>query len=171
MAASRRKETVYLYSLRRNSPTRSRPRIAVALRFLAMEPNFNLFPARVPPAEFARRLRRVCRILEGPPKSTQRAFLTTPKGPLSGRTPLEPLAAGEYAAVRTADDGFAHSLVASARRRSGAWMRSTRHTAFASRTGPRSSTQDRRRAEQRKRAHSVRKTLKNAHPPDRPTQV
>jgi hypothetical protein len=61
----------------------------------------------VPPAQFARQLGLVCKVLAELPVGAQWVFLTTPKGSLSGLTPMQALAQGRYADVRTAAQGYA----------------------------------------------------------------
>lgn len=54
----------------------------------------------IPPAQFARQLGLVCKVLAGAPVGGQWVFLTTPKGSLGGLPPLQALAEGRYAEVR-----------------------------------------------------------------------
>jgi len=53
-----------------------------------------------------RRVESVCKLLGDLPGGSKLQFFTTPKGSLGGRTPLEALASGNLAAVRTAAMGF-----------------------------------------------------------------
>jgi hypothetical protein len=62
---------------------------------------------RISPVLFARRLGRICQMLGELPEGAQWVFLRTPKGSLSGRTPIEALLAGEYASVKVAAEGYA----------------------------------------------------------------
>lgn len=61
-------------------------------------------------AELTTRQRRefasICKVLEALPKGALLVFWTTPKGSLSGDTPLDALTAGRYKAVRQAAEGF-----------------------------------------------------------------
>jgi len=66
-----------------------------------------LYPAFLAePTADLRRLEAVCRRLGTLPGGSKWQFFVTPKGSLAGRTPLEALRDGDFAAVKVASDGF-----------------------------------------------------------------
>lgn len=65
------------------------------------------FPAFLLDTRYERRhLHSICRVLGGLPGGSKLQFFTTPKGSLSGLTPLDALADRNVAAVRRTAQGF-----------------------------------------------------------------
>ena len=100
--------TIAQFAAMRQQTTRLVEKDLAAGRLFAMEMDGQhwILAAFANPSIDKRRLARLCRVLQEAPAGARLRFLTTPKGSLSGRTPLEALIAGSWGDVVTAARGY-----------------------------------------------------------------